>query len=188
MTSLLDIGPLTENVSVGGKKVTVHGITPEGFFYLLEKFPMLRTMFGGGVKTISMEMLREVAPTSIAYALAVATTDRSRYVTTVVDDGGETSDLFGRNQWLADIEATAKVAMSLAAHYQMALFQSALRLTFPDGIGPFMKGVETLADSINRVSGQAPVTTSSKPSRSGFVTDSRGMRLGRGAPRASSVH
>jgi hypothetical protein len=174
MTSLLDIGPLTEEVSVNGKRVTVYGVTPEGFFYLLEKFPMLRSMFGGGVKGVTMDMLREVAPTSIAYALAVATTDRSRYPTAP--------------EWIAAVDATVKVAMNLSAHFQMALFQAALRLTFPDGIGPFMRGVETLADSINRVSGQAPATISSKQSRSGFVTDSPGMRLGRGAPSASSVH
>ncbi len=175
MTSLLDIGPLTEEVPVNGKSVTVHGVTPEGFFYLLEKFPMLRTMFGGGVSNITMEMLRDVAPTSIAYAIAVATTDRSACITT--------------NEWQVEVQAAANVAMNIGAHYQMALFQAALRLTFPDGIGPFMQGVEALANSISRVSGQTvPVTTSSRPSRSGFVTDSVGMRLGPGAPQRSSVH
>lgn len=175
MTSLLDIGPLTEEISVGGSKVSVRGVTPEGFFYLLEKFPMLRDMFGGGVKDISMEMLRNVAPDCIAHALAVATTDRSSYDTV---DG-----------WRSDVARAAKVAVNLSAHHQMEMFQSALRLTFPDGIGPFIRGVEKLADSINRVSGQTvPATSSSKPSRAGFVTDSRGMRLGRGAPSVNSVH
>ncbi len=175
MTSLLDIGPLTEEVPVGGKTVTVHGVSPEGFFYLLQKFPMLRTMFGGGVSGITMDMLREVAPSSIAFAIAVATTDRSECDTA--------------KAWLAKIEETAKVAMNLSAHYQMSLFQTALRLTFPDGIGPFMKAVETLANSINRVSGQTELATaSSKPSRSGFSTDSRGLKLGKAARHANSTH
>lgn len=179
MTSLLDIGPLTEEVPVGSKTVTVRGVTPEGFFYLLEKFPALRTMFGGGVRNVDMGMLQSVAPTCVAHALAVATTDRSAYPTL--------------EAWRADIERAAAIAVNLSAHHQMALFQSALRLTFPEGLGPFMQGVTTLADSINKVSGAqvsgaAPATTSSKRSRSGFVKDSPGMRLGRGAPSASSVH
>ena len=178
MTSLLDIGPLTEDVAVNGQKVTVYGVTPEGFFYLLEKFPELRTIFSGGIKTLSMDTLRDMAPSSIAYALAVATTDRSPFKTT--------------QEWLAVVQQTANVAMNLSAHYQMALFQAAIRLTFPDGIGPFMKGMETLANSIHKVSGttatKAPDTTSSKPSRTGFVTDSRGLRLGKPAPRVNSTH
>ena len=175
MTSLLDIGPLTEKIKIGDKEVNVFGVTPEGFFFLLEKFPMLQTMFGGGIKNITMELLREVAPTSIAYAIAIATTDRSRYET--------------QSTWVHAVQEAANIAVNLSAHYQMELFQSALRLTFPDGIGPFMKGVERMADSINRVSGQtAPAMTSSKPSRSGFVTDSPGLRLGKGRPSASSAH
>ena len=172
MTSLLDIGPLTEEVSIGGKPVTVYGVSPEGFFYLLQKFPELQQMFGAS--TVDMETLQKVAPESIAYVLAIATTSRA-YMT--------------QQQWLEIVEATANVAMNLSAHYQMALFQAALRLTFPDGIGPFIAGVEALASNINRVSGvTAPVTTSSKPSRSGFETDSRGMRLGPAARPGNSVH
>lgn len=173
MTSLLDIGPLTELVPVNGKEVSVYGVTPEGFFYLLDKFPVLQKLMGGD--GLDVNKLREVAPTSIAYAIAVATTDRSKYKVSA--------------QWLVDVQRAADVALNIGAHYQMALFQAALRMTFPDGIGPFMRGMEELANSIKRVSGQtAPATTSSKRSRSGFVTDSVGMRLGRGAPSAGSVH
>jgi hypothetical protein len=35
----------------------------------------------------------------------------------------------------------------------MSLLNAALRLTFPEGVGSFAKGVQALADSINRVSG-----------------------------------
>lgn len=175
MTSLLDIGPLTEEVTVNGSQVTVHGVTPEGFFYLLEKFPLLKKLFGGESQGVTMEMMVEIAPSSVAHAIAVATTSRV--------------DFDSVKDWRKTVEKAAAVAVQLSAHHQMALFQVGLRLTFPDGIGPFMKGVEALANSINRVSGRtAPATTSSKPSRSGFVTDSLGLRLGPGAPRANSVH
>lgn len=175
MTSLLDIGPLTEEVLVGGKAVTVYGVTPEGFFFLLHKFPLLQDMFGGGSRNVDMNSLREIAPESIAYALAVATTSRA---------------YMNQKEWLAIVEATANVAMNFPAHIQMALFHAAIRLTFPDGIGPFIAAVDSLAESINRVSGQTvQATTSSKPSRSGFVApDFRGMRLGRSAPRKNSQH
>jgi hypothetical protein len=173
MTSLLDIGPLTEQVPVNGREISVHGVTPEGFFYLLAKFPELQRMMGSdGIDT---DKLMEVAPTSIAFAIAVATTDRSNYS--------------AKADWLTDVERAAKVAMNLAAHYQMTIFKVAVRLTFPDGIGPFMKAVEELATSLNRISGKTvQATTSSKRSRSGFVTDSPGMRLGPGAPSGSSRH
>lgn len=179
MTSLLDIGPLTEEVKIGDKAVHIHGVTPEGFFYLLEKFPAIRVMFGKGVKNVDMSMLQAVAPDCVAHALAVATTDRTRYATLT--------------EWQDAVKAAAVVAVNLSAHYQMALFQSALRLTFPEGLGPFIQGVTVLANSINKVSGMTvsgadPDTTSSKRSRSGFVTDSRGMRLGQGAPSGKSAH
>jgi len=174
MTSLLDIGPLTEEVPVGGSKsITVYGVTPEGFFFLLEKFPVLQDMFANG-QEVNMEALRKVAPESIAYVLAVATTSRA-YMT--------------QQDWLDIVEATANVALNLNATTQMALFQAALRLTFPDGIGPFIAGVEALTASINRVTGETvQPTTSSKPLRSGFATDSRGMRLGQARRPASSTH
>ena len=122
-----------------------------------------------------METLQSASPMCVAHALALVTTDRSQYKTLV--------------EWRNAIETAAAIAINLSAHHQMAIFQAGLRLTFPDGIGPFMRGVEMLAESINRVSGQTvPVTTSSKPSRTGFVTDSRGMRLGRGAQSVNSRH
>ena len=174
MTSLLDIGPLTEEVSVNGKSITVYGVTPEGFFYLLDRFPLLQEVFGNGSKNVTMEALRDVGPDCIAYTLAVATTSRA-YLT--------------NKQWQDIVLVTAATAINLSAHYQMALFQAALRLTFPEGIGPFIAGVEALANNINRVSGvTVPATTSSKPLRSGFVTDSRGLRLGKGARRANLTH
>jgi hypothetical protein len=175
MTSLLDIGPLSEEVNINGKVVHVHGVTPEGFFYLLDKFPTLASMFGGGVSNIDMTMLQGVAPQAVAFALAVATTDRSAYPSLT--------------DWKADVEKAAIVAQNLSAHYQMNLFNAALRLTFPDGIGPFLKGVEGLADSINRLSpGVVQATTSSKRSRPVFTTDSRGMRLGPAARSGNSTH
>lgn len=175
MTSLLDIGPLTQEVPIGKNAVSVRGITPEGFFYLLAKFPILQTIFTTGSKNIDMATLQTAAPDCIASILAVATTDRSEFETL--------------KDWSAAIEKGAKVAFTLSAHHQVSLFQAALDLTFPDGVGPFMKAVEGLGTSVRRANGQtAPATTSSKRSRSGFSVDSRGMRLGPGAQSENSRH
>ncbi len=176
MTSLLDIGPLTEEVAIGNKSVSVRGITPEGFFYLLAKHPLLRTIFTTGTKNIDMATLQTAAPGCISDILAVATTDRSEFVKLA--------------EWVADVEKGSKIAVTLAAHHQVKLFQAALDLTFPDGVGPFMAAVESLGTSVRRANGQTvPDTKSSKRSRPVFDTDnSRGMRLGRAAPSGSSRH
>ncbi len=174
MTSLLDIGPLTEQVPVNGKLVTVYGVTPEGFFFLLAKFPALATMLDSG-GTVDLTSMESVAPQSGAYAIAVATTKRTSYPTV--------------EAWVAAIEETARVAEELVVHYQVALFEAGLRLTFPEGLGPFMRRVVNLANAINRASGQTvSATTSSKPSRTGFVTESRGMRLGPKRRSANLAH
>jgi len=48
MTSLLDIAPLTETVSVGGKDVDVYGLSAEGLVNLIARFPEVRQLLGGG--------------------------------------------------------------------------------------------------------------------------------------------
>jgi hypothetical protein len=174
MASLLDIGPLTREIDVGGNSVTVYGVTPEGFFVLLEKFPALQQLMSGSAGGLSMETLREIAPASVSWAIALATTDRAAFNTT--------------NEWLAAVKAAAAIAVNLSVHHQIALFQAALQLTFPEGFAPFVTAMEELADSINRASGKASDTTSSKRSRTGFTTDSRGLRLGPARPSASSRH
>jgi hypothetical protein len=51
-----------------------------------------------------------------------------------------------RKQWLEALAATANVAMNLNAHFQMALFQAALRLTFPRA-GRWVDGCRTQGPS-----------------------------------------
>jgi hypothetical protein len=175
MTSLLDIGPLKREIPLGDKSVSVQGISPEGFFYLLAKFPLLQNIFTSGSKNLDMATLQTVAPDCISFVLATACTDRSEFATL--------------REWTEAIEKGARIVISFSAHHQVLLFQAALDLTFPDGVGPFMAAVESLGTSVRRANGQtAPATTSSKRSRSGFSKDSPGLRLGRAAPSASSRH
>src|SRR6266702_2976280 len=122
MTSLLDIGPLTEEVSVGGdKKVNGYGITPEGFFLLFTKFPEMKDMMdkrnGGG--NVSLEALRLIAPNSIATVIALATTNRGGYASNI--------------DWAEALDATVKVASTLGVYVQAKIVNAAIRLTFPEG-------------------------------------------------------
>jgi hypothetical protein len=173
VASLLDIGPLFEDIPVGTKHVRAFGISPEGFFHILTKFPQLWGMFSSGdQRQINVVALQAAAPGSVAMAIAISTTNRASYDTA--------------EAWHADVDRAYAKALQLSAHYQMRLFQAALRLTFPEGIGPFIKGLESLSRSINQVAqGTVPDMTSSKRSRSGFTSDSRGLRLGKG-PRSES--
>jgi hypothetical protein len=137
---------------------------------------MLKSLFTRGSAGLTMEDLQDAAPECISHVLAVATTDRGACAT--------------QKAWYAEISKAAKIAVRLSASHQSALFGAAVRLTFPDGIGPFMKSMAELTTTIGRISGQAmdPATKSSKPSRSGFSSDSVGRMLGRGALSASSRH
>lgn len=169
MTSLLDIGPLTEDVSVGGKPVTVYGISPEGFFTLLSTFPELREL--ANVRNLSGVDLVRVVPSCISKAIAISTTPRWRF-----------SDA---EKWAEEVMQVESVAARLSLHNQLALLNAAIRLTFPEGVGPFVDQINLLTGAVSEASGRASGTTSRKPRRSGFSSDSRGMRLG---PASQSVN
>lgn len=176
MTSLRDVGPLGEQVQVGATTLSVHGATPEAFFYLLDRFPAVRDMFDGGARNLDGRALMAAGPEAIAFVIAVTTTDRAAFPT--------------RDAWLSEVGEVARIAIALPAHHQMPLLNAAVRLTFPEGVGPFMQQVNATADTFTAISGKgtAPATTSSRRTRRGFTTDSPGMRLGRAAQSASSVH
>lgn len=192
MTSLLDIGDQSRTVSIAGQPIEVFGITPEGFFYLLDRFPILQKLFTTGRQELTFADVREQAPGCVAYAIAVATTDRETFNKEASDDGGAAflaSQRESTKSWKVHLDKVAAKARKLSTPQQMALFDAAITLTFPDGVGPFMSAMDNLANSINRISGQADQdTTSSNRSPTGFVTDSPGIRLGKGVPLRSSRH
>lgn len=167
MTSLLDIGPLTETVTVAGKTINIYGVTPEGFFVLISTFPEIKQL--ADLKSAANAgSLMQAAPASIAMVIALATTDRADYLT--------------HAEWRVALDRAAKVASRLGVHHQIAIVNAAIRMTFPEGVGPFVAEMGHLTNSVSEVNGQVSATTSLKPSRSGFTTDSVGMRLGKAAP------
>lgn len=120
MASLLDIGPLTEEVEIRGTMVTVQGLTAGHLFKLFAEFPDMRKLFDsdeGG----AMGML-DLAPDLFAKIIAIVT-------------GSPNSK---------EVEAKAK---TMGATEQLSILAAVQRLSFPKGIGPFIEQVNQMMGS-----------------------------------------
>ncbi len=118
MASLLDIGPLTENVEIGGVTLTVQGLTAGHLFQLFSEFPDVRKLIEAKAGSVQQVMLG-LAPELIAKVIAMATgTPRNK-------------------------EAEAK-AMSMGADDQLMILSAVMRLSFKEGLVPFVNKVTAL--------------------------------------------
>lgn len=154
MSSLLDLGPLTEEVEIRGIKLTIHGLTAADIFKLFSEFPDMQqqlTQLG----TPGAVMLH-IAPDLFAKMIAAGV--------------GSPGD--------ATMEARAK---KLGAMDQMTILGAIQRLSFPQGFGPFVEQITKLAGTdmitsspTSNVSGN----TSRAPSSGELQTDSPGMTHG----------
>ena len=122
MTSLLDIGPLTEEVEIHGTKVTVQGLTAGHLFQLFTEFPDMRKLLDAKQGN-PQEVFMGLAPDLIAKVIAMVTGNPHNK------------------------EAEAKV-MTMGAGDQLSILLAMQRLSFPDGIGPFVEGVTRLMTSV----------------------------------------
>jgi hypothetical protein len=158
MTSLLDLGPLTEDVPIGDKKLIVHGVSAGDLFYLLAKFSDVRKLMDGRRDEVDGAALTALAPEVLAEVIACACRMR------------------GNAQALA-------VAAGLGADYQLAVVDAAMRLTFPRGAGPFVEALDRIKKMVS-LPGVEPVTRSPGRPSAQLQTDSDGIVPGR-ARRAS---
>jgi hypothetical protein len=136
MASLLDIGPLTEDVEIRGVKLTVHGLSAGHLFQLFNDFPdigKLVTSKEGDAK----EIFRSLMPEMIGKIIAMVT--------------GNPHDQQAELQ-----------AMSLVAGEQLEILQAMQRLSFPNGIGPFVEGITKLMTSTSAGMPTIPLKMSSK--------------------------
>lgn len=140
MTSLLDIGDLTEEVEVRGVKLTVQGLTAGHLFQLFSEFPDMRKMMEGK-KGDATQIMLGLAPELIAKVIAMAL--------------GHPHD--------KDIEARA---MSIGAGDQMLVISAVLRLTFADGFGPFVERITKIMQSAAIQSSPPPMPSSNSMTRS----------------------
>lgn len=173
-TSLLDIGPLTEEVKVRGCPLVVSGITAAQLFELFMKYPELRKLLDANARASAniAELLHTTVPNGIGAIIAMVTGDPGK-------------------------EEAEEKARQLGVGDQLAIISVALRLTFPDGFGPFVEQVMQMTNRVNEAvavgtkvmtpapgSGKGSDTASPKRSSAAFQTDTPGMLHGT-RPRAN---
>lgn len=117
--SLLDIGPLYEDVDYGTRKLRVYGVSAEGIVSVFQRFPEIRTWFQGG-GTVNIKMLIEQAPGAFAAVIAAATGT----------PGSEKAE---------------KIARLIPAETQLDILEAIGRLTFKNGFGPFVARIVALS-------------------------------------------
>lgn len=151
MTSLLDIGDLTEEVEVRGIKLTVRGLTAGHIFQLFNEFPDMR-------KALDSKTMLDMAPELIAKIIAMAL--------------GHPRD-----------KAIEARAMSMGAGDQIAIIAAVQRLTFTDGVGPFVDQITRLMTSVSMPASSPPSSNSTTklPAQSSALLqmDTPGMMPGR---------
>jgi len=140
MAGLLDIAPAVETIDVRGSSVEVYGISSKGVAILLSRFPELRMLMTG--KEVGMERLMEMG-------------------------GDAVSAIIAAGIGYPGISEQEDAAGKLSVDHQADLLSAILRLTLPNGVGPFMEKLMALGDILN-AEGPSPkgqATKSPKPSR-----------------------
>src|SRR5436309_5782252 len=111
MVGLVDLAPRVENVPVEGAEVAVQGISAKGVAYLLGRFPDLRRLMTG--QDVGVDQLLASGGEAVAAIIAAGC--------------GVPGD-----------ERAEAVAGNLPIDVQADLLAAVLRLTLPQGIGPFV--------------------------------------------------
>lgn len=117
MSGLLQILPRAETVEIRGVKIKVNGVGLSGVAYLLDRFPEFRKMMSG--QEIEMSKLTAGGGDLVSAIIAAGT--------------GEAGD--------ADAEA---IAAALSIDEQVSLLEPILKLTLPEGVGPFVEKLNRL--------------------------------------------
>lgn len=122
--NLADLGPLTETVKVRGKDYEVRAITVSDIIWFLGKFPDFATLLGPKAATLSArQMITALAPRTLGVLIATA---------------------LGKNKDDADMWSAENLSASETLKFVGAIF----RLTFPDGVGPFVEELGALTESL----------------------------------------
>jgi hypothetical protein len=138
MVGLLDIAPLTEKVTVGGKQIEVFGVSAAGVASLIAHFPEIKKLMAG--KELDVQSLLAMSGDAIAAIIAAGC--------------GFPGD-----------EQQQKAAGRLTIEVQADLLAAIIKVTLPNGIGPFVAKLQALgavAGAAAEASPKAPVTKSRK--------------------------
>lgn len=139
MVGLADLSGAAETVEVRGQMVDVYGVSAKGAGHLLAKYPELRKLFSG--VDVDTDVLMELGGDIVAAVIAAGT--------------GSPGD-----------HKTEEMACKLSISEQADLLEAVLRLTLPQGIGPFVARLEGLGGVLNVAapSDSDPDTKSQTPS------------------------
>src|SRR5262245_38834716 len=126
MSGLLDVGPLTDEVTIRGTPVTCYGVSAGGLFYLINHYPEIRQIMEKKVTNLDVNDLLEKAQSAISAVIAIGTTDPEQYTANT-------------KEWKAAVEKGIPRANSLGVSDQLAAVSAIFKLTFPEGTGPFVE-------------------------------------------------
>lgn len=140
MASLLDIVPETKTVTVQGKDIEVFGVSTRGIAHLIGTFPELKKALAGKKQDFTPERLMKLLPDCVASIIAAGC--------------GMPGD-----------KEAEKLADKLSASDQLDLLEAIIKLTMPDGVGPFVERLNALG-LLGRPAATASATQSPPASNS----------------------
>lgn len=129
MPSLLDIGPKLKKMTINDVEVEVRGLSGTAFLHLLDGYPELRKLMGGGNRDIEPEELMKQVPGAVAGAIAMG----CGYSATINP---------------LDFNTAVEKINSLSLGDQVELLTTIWDMTFPKGIKSFTAALEKLAGEV----------------------------------------
>lgn len=186
MPGLLDIGPLTREHTINGKKLQIFPLSIDHIFVLIKRYESFNSLMKKHeiakerMAALAMDML---APDAMAYIMVASTggaeltkNERQALGSKFADDYQEKFNKAAEEKWSL---AQAKAKM-LGAGDVLAIFDMMYELTFTEGIGPFvvrfMKAQNNVLEA--KTSLENSVATSQGESYSALDTDADLPRYG----------
>jgi len=143
MPGLVDIAPLHEVVDIRGTPVTVTGVPADGIARLLMRFPELRKALAGGNLEIDAQQLIDMGGEIVSAVIAAGTENEA-----------------------PQEEVEEAIRKNTALEEQVKLLAAVIRVTLPNGVGPFVESLEDLSGVVEAAGGgaspKAPGTKSRK--------------------------
>lgn len=133
MSGLMELGPMTAEITVMGKPLTLHPISTGELIKLFDMFPVLIRLLEG--QSID-DAIKFIGPVAVAHVIACAT--------------GEMDD-----------EVAIQIAMRLGVGKTAEAIEKIMEITFEDGTGPFVERIgKNSRDTTNLLSVVSPQASS----------------------------
>jgi hypothetical protein len=135
MPSLLDIGQKTRPVEIRGVQVEVSGLSGLAFLHLLDEFPELRKIMGGGNRDVDVKELVKQVPQCVCKVIAMGC---------------------GNKQDAPEWDAVVKRVETLTLGEQVELLSVIWDETFPKGVKSFLAALDKLGGELVGDLGRVP--------------------------------